>query len=490
MDRLEKDILLVHPLGYSSKYAEEDISRKANVMPPLGLASISAYLTQHNLENDIIDCYAQPDSEQLIKNYLVEKRPRFIGFSCTTSTFLDGVRLAQIAKSVISEIQVVFGGVHVSALKESLLQQYPVIDYIVVGEGEETICQLLSVSSQDQEKVQGLVFRREDGQPHFVGERKELLDLDSLPFPAYSKLHGFPESYSLPIFNYPTTPNSSCLSSRGCPYSCSYCDRSVFRRSFRYNSATYLYNHMRFLRQNYRIRHLNFYDDQFTFNRQRVIEFCDTMIADPLGMTFNCAARAEHLDSELLRKMKAAGCWMISLGIETGDALLLGRHRSNVDLELMREKIALIKKAGIRVKGLLMMGLPGETENSISTSKKFVHSLSLDDFNLAKFTPFPGSPIYTEIKEQGERLGTFNENWEKMDCMEFQFIPKGMTKKNLDTLFIDFYRQHFKRPRVILGFVAMLWNSPDSWKRFLRNLGSFVKFAFSNNRIGQSEKKR
>jgi len=120
------------------------------------------------------------------------------------------------------------------------------------------------------------------------------------------------------------------------------------------------------------------------------VDFCRMVMDKPLGMTFNCAARAEHLDFELLQMMKAAGCWMISLGIETGDELLLAAHRQNVDLQMMRAKIDLIKKAGIRVKGLLMMGLPGETEASIKKSKAYVFSLPIDDFNLSKFTPFPG----------------------------------------------------------------------------------------------------
>lgn len=483
----KKAILLVHPLGYSAKSAGQDISRVANIMPPLGLASISAYLTSHGLENDIIDCYAHPDSDDRIVAYLQREKPQFIGFSCTTSSFFDGERLARLARSSQPGIQVVFGGVHVSAMQEQVLEAYAGIDYVVVGEGEETLRELLATPAEHRMDVAGLVLRGPDGKVHFTGRRKELLDLDSLPFPDYAKLAGYPEAYTLPIFNYPKAPNGSCLSSRGCPYACSYCDRSVFKRSFRYNSADYLYRHLRYLRETYGIRHLNFYDDQFTFNRRRVVDFCRRVMAEPLGMTFNCAARAEHLDFELLQLMKSAGCWMISLGIETGDEELLAAHRQNPDLTMMREKIALIKKAGIRVKGLLMMGLPGETEASIRKSQKYVYSLPIDDFNLAKFTPFPGSPVYRQIKEGGESMGTFQEDWEKMDCMQFQFVPKGMEQARMEELFVDFYRSHFQRPRVLWSYVAMLWKSPDSWLRFLRNLPSFARFVLTNKRIASRD---
>ncbi|OGR03141.1 MAG: B12-binding domain-containing radical SAM protein [Deltaproteobacteria bacterium RIFOXYD12_FULL_50_9] len=478
-----KSILMVHPLGYKSEAAGRDISRMTNIMPPLGMASIAAYLELQGIQSAIIDCYAHPDSDRLIRDYLLENRPAFIGLGCTTSSFHDGVRIARLAKETLPGIKAVFGGVHVSALKTKVLADYPVVDFVVVGEGEQTLTELIAEGGHAPDSVEGLIYRDQAGNLLFSGFRKQALVLDDLPFPAYEKLAGYPEAYKLPIFNYPKAPNTSCISSRGCPYACSYCDRSVFRRSFRYNSAEYLYNHLAYLQDRFKIRHINFYDDQFTFNRERVEKFCRAMIDRPLHMTFNCAVRAEHIDFDLLRLMKEAGCWMISLGIETGDEDLLARHRQNADLTMLADKIRLIKKAGIRTKGLLMMGLPGESEKSIQKSRDYVFSLPIDDFNLAKFTPFPGSPIYEKIHE----LGTFEEDWEKMDCMQFIFVPNGMNRERLEELFIDFYRSHFTRPSVLLGYAAMLWRSPDSWLRFVADLGSFVKFARTNQRLGKSE---
>jgi anaerobic magnesium-protoporphyrin IX monomethyl ester cyclase len=467
----DKKILLVHPLGYKAAAAGQDISRIANIMPPLGLASIAAYMEQRGTGVDIIDCYARPDSDRAIRDYLLAEKPAFIGLSCTTSSYLDGIRIAQIAKQTVPGIQTVFGGPHVSALKEGLFANFPAMDFAVVGEGEETMSELARCGRDDPASIKGLIYRR-GSEVINTGYRDKGLVLDDLPFPAYEKLAGFPSSYMLPIFNYPKTPNTSCISSRGCPYACSYCDRSVFQRSFRYNSASYLYEHLRYLRERFGIRHINFYDDQFTFNRKRIEEFCGLMIERPLGMTFNCAVRAEHIDPELLVLMKSAGCWMMSLGIETGDEELLAQHRQNADLDHLAQKIRMIKAAGLRTKGLLMMGLPGETEASIRRSMKYVFSLPIDDFNLAKFTPFPGSPIYENIHE----LGEFEEDWEKMDCMNFLFVTKGMTRERLELLFQEFYREHFKRYKVLWGYVTMLWRSPDSWLRFIGNFANFMKF--------------
>jgi hypothetical protein len=113
----------------------------------------------------------------------------------------------------------------------------------------------------------------------------------------------------------------------------------------------------------------------------------------------------------------------------------------------------------------------------------YVFTLPIDDINLAKFTPFPGAPLYANIRE----LGTFDEDWPKLDCMHFQFIPNGMTRAQLERLFTAFYKRHFMRPRVLAGYASMIWRSPDSWKRFWLSCGSFLRFASSNRRLGQDE---
>lgn len=473
------NILLIHPLGYKKNAAPRDVSRLANIMPPIGLASMAAYLDVHGISSRIIDCYAYPGYDSLIRKYLLEKRPAYIGFSCTTSSFLDGVRIANLAKTILPGIRVIFGGAHVSALGEKILEGFPDIDFSVTGEGEVTLTDLIKSRGEGAADIEGLIYRTPDGCIRANPFRTELVELDTLPFPAYSKLKGYPDIYKLPIFNYPGTPNTSCISSRGCPYACSYCDRSVFRRTFRYNSAEYLYEHLKYLKKQFGIRHVNFYDDQFTFNRKRVEAFTQLMMKNPLSMTFNCAVRADHIDRDLILMMKKAGCWMISLGIESGDPSLLAQHRQNVDLDMMSEKIRMIRKAGIRTKGLFMLGLPGETERSMRRSIGFYRSLPIDEINVAKFTPFPGIPLYESLDQSGE----LSEKWEKMDCMNFLFIPDGLTPRMLEKYFKKFYHAHFMRFRTIWNYITMIWKSPDSWKRFLFNLKGFLSFAWNDRRF-------
>ncbi|MBN1627077.1 MAG: cobalamin-dependent protein [Deltaproteobacteria bacterium] len=474
-------ILLVHPLGYNKEAAGKDVSRMTNIMPPLGLAGIAAYLEREGIESAVVDSYAYPESDRAIRKYIFERRPAFIGFSCTTSSFLDGIRIAGMAKAIYPDIRVVFGGPHVSALRKRILEDFPVVDYCVTGEGEVTLTELIKSAGEDPASIQGLVYRDRSNGVCITETRANIAELDTLPFPAYEKLKNYPAAYRLPIFNYPRTPNASFISSRGCPYACAYCDRSVFGRSFRYNSAEYIYEHLVYLKRRFGVRHINFYDDQFTFNRDRIVTLTEMMMERSLEITFNCVIRAEHVDLDLIRRMKRAGCWMISLGIETGDKSLLAQHRRNVDLDMLKEKVHMISRERIRVKGLFMLGLPGETEETMNRSIRYFLSLPIDELNVAKFTPFPGSPLYQNIHD----LGEFEEDWEKMDCMNFLFVPKGMTRDVLEDYFIRFYKAHFTRLRTLWNYFTMLWRSPDSWRRFLGNLGGFIRFAKSDKRLGE-----
>jgi radical SAM superfamily enzyme YgiQ (UPF0313 family) len=480
----KKKVLFVHPLGENWIPGDQNVARVVNIMAPLGLLSLAAWLDRSGHQTTVHDCYAFPGEDDKMYSYLSEERPDFIGFSTTTSSFLDGIRLATKAKEVLPSVQVVFGGVHISAVREQLLRDYPFIDYGVVGEGEETLQALIEANGDGLHGIAGLIFR-DQGTVLFNGFRKNLLDMDSLPFPAYEKLQGFPDSYCLPIFSYPKAPNTTVITSRGCPYTCSYCDRSVFQRTYRYNSPQYMMEYLTYLQQRFNIKHVNIYDDTFTLHRQRVMEFCELKIKSGLKMTFNCAARTEQLDAGMLAALKKAGCWMISLGIETGDPELLKKHRSYLPnkemsnpLENIRETVHLIKKTGIRVKGLFMLGLPGETEESIKKSMEYVYSLPLDEFNLSKLTPFPGAPMYSTIHEHG----AFDENWGMMNAANFTFVPTGFTQEQLEERHLEFYRCYFSRPKVLLNYVSMIWKSPDSWRRFWKDLPTFMRFTKKTGR--------
>jgi radical SAM superfamily enzyme YgiQ (UPF0313 family) len=228
---------------------------------------------------------------------------------------------------------------------------------------------------------------------------------------------------------------------------------------------------MRFLKRRFGVRHINIYDDLFTAHRRRIAELCDLLSRKPLDMNFNCAVRVGHTDDELLEMLQQAGCLMVSLGIESGDPALLERHKAGVDLDDVRDTVERIREAGLRVKGLFMMGLPGETEASIRKTSDFILSLQLDDMNISKFTPFPGAPLWSSIREGG----SFDEDWRKMNCLNFVFVPEAIeSAERLDQLYNEHVKRFYTDPRWRRRFRSRLWQHRKSLWYMLAHLPSFL----------------
>ena len=464
-------ILLINPIGSNWIEGAEDHTLVAIRMAPIGLLSIAAYLLRAGHEVRIYDCRSALNNinRAEIITYIKTFKPEIVGFTAVTSSFLNAYALCEAIKCQMPQIKIVFGGVHVSALRRKILEEFSAIDFVVTGEGEQAIADL--ASGVLPQTIQGLVFRV-GPTIHENNLRTDLCQLDTLPFPAYHLLKDFPKNFPGALFNYPRSPVATIVSSRGCVYQCSYCDRSVYRQSFRFNSAEYLYAQMHFLKKDFGVKHIFFYDDLFTLNRERILKFCQLLQNKPLGMTFNCAAHVGHLDAELLKLLKSAGCWMVSVGIESGAPEILARHKTKVDFAAMKSVVEKIQKAGLRAKGLFIMGLPGETEETIAITANFIKKLNLDDMNMTKFTPFPGSPIYQNIRAEG----IFNEKWNLMNCLNFVFIPKEIASKTrLDNLYNQCIRQFYTGRNWMRKFGLVTLKSPHSMQRLIKNLPTFLK---------------
>jgi len=464
------NVLFIHPHGSNWLGSGPDITTIFNVMPPLGIMGIVAYLEARGIPAGIIDCYATPMAQDELVAEIVRRSPDVVGFSCTTSSFLEGYAIAARLKELAPRIVTVFGGAHACSVGASLLDDFPAIDYLVIGEGEQTFYELVAAGCRDGGRIPG-VAARVDGRGLLSAERELIPDLDSLPFPAYHRLPEFPRRYFLPLFSYPKAPNTSIISSRGCPYQCSYCDRSVFNRGFRFNSPEYIVEHLAMLSRDYGIRHVFFYDDLFTTDRKRVAEFCELKERRGLKVGYNCIARLEHVDGELLQLLKRSGCWQVNFGIESGDPEVIRKHRKYYGLDEVQNKLQLVHDTGMRVKGLFMVGLPGETPGSIRRTIDYALALPLDEINVTMFTPFPGAPVYAGIREHGE----FIEEWPLMNCVNPVFVPRGMTREELQGLYDEFIRRFYRRHRIHRGYAAMLWKSPHSIVSFLKNLPAIIR---------------
>lgn len=465
-------ILFLHPYGSNFIKGVNDITTVFNLMPPLGILSIAAWLEKHGIDVEIIDGYASRESHEVMVAKIIASGCSAVGFSCTTSSFPETNRIAAMLKEKAPDIVTILGGAHACTIGAALLDSYPALDYLVIGEGENSMLELVRSGFGMVKNIPGIAYRGDDGAGVCSGQRELIKDLDTLPFPAYHLLPNFPRLYKLPLFSYPKSPNTSIISSRGCPYSCSYCDRSVFSSGFRFNSPEYILEHVTMLHKNYGIRHVFFYDDLFTFDRKRVARFCELKAKMGLKVSYNCIARLEHVDAELLTLLKESGCWQVNFGIESGDPEILKKHRKFYGLDDVGQKLMMVRKSGMRVKGLFMVGLPGEDEAAIRRTIDYALSLPLDEINVTKFTPFPGAPVYKTIREFGE----FDENWELMNCINTVFVPKGMTKAQIDALYDEFIRSFYHRPHINLGYAKMLWKSPHSIYSFLSHLPEILAF--------------
>jgi len=468
-------VTFVHPAGFNFVPGQPDFSVLGNRMPPIGILSLAAWLDLHGHTTFVHDCLGPfaPPTVQENAEIVLATNPEIIGFSTTTSGFMDAVDMAQYIKRKRPDVAIVFGNVHVSAIGAPLLAHFPEIDYLCIGEGEGPMLDL--ANGTPPREIANLAYR--DGARLVANPRRQrILNLDELPFPSYEKLEGFPRAYRLPLFSFAKRHGATMITSRGCPYTCSFCDRTVFERLYRVNSPQYIYDHMRHLRDRFGVHHVNFYDDLFTAQQTRVFELCNLLIANPLGMQFNCAIRVGHTSDEMLRMLKQAGALMVSIGIESADPAMIERHKVGVALEDVKRTVKQIHAAGLRAKGLLIFGMPGETAETLRTTSDFILSLDLDDMNMTKFSPLYGAPLWHECISGAE--GDTIEDWRLMNCLNFVFLPKGFaSREQMDALYNWHVQRFYNSKNYRRTFAKRLLQHRWSLWHLLKNLPRVMQAA-------------
>jgi radical SAM superfamily enzyme YgiQ (UPF0313 family) len=257
------------------------------------------------------------------------------------------------------------------------------------------------------------------------------------------------------------------ISSRGCPQACTFCDRSVFGARYRYFSEDYIFELISHLCRKYSIQHLVFADDQFAASKARLIRLCEKMAAGNLKIRWNCDARVDSVDPELLKLMKRAGCWMISFGIESGSQKMLDDLHKGFDLEQAERAVRWTKEAGLRAKGLFMIGYPGETEETLHQTLSLLLRLPLDEMNLSILTPYPGTEIYRQAKSSNE----FVEDWSRMNAMNCLLLPPALSSAGtLEKEYARIIREFYMRPGITFSYLGLLIRSPENGARLAAGL--------------------
>jgi radical SAM superfamily enzyme YgiQ (UPF0313 family) len=369
-------------------------NKKANDYPPLGLGYLAAVLEHNHHQVQILDFSLDPQSSlDSDVQHVNAFNPHLVGITAMTSVYHSALETATLLKAYLGR-PIVLGGPHATMCPERILTESPVIDYVVRGEGEETILELVEALGGDRDlgSVNGLTYRRR-GEIVSNPDRELIADLDALPFPAR-------HLFDLNRYGLRTPegrPMATVLSSRGCPYNCCYCFKGIVGRTYRQRSPENIIAELRHIIAEYGIRDFYFIDDLFTIDSRRLQAITEGLIAQRLNIRWQCLGRVDRVSADILRQMYAAGCRRIHYGIESGNQEILRRINKGIKLEQVREAVRWAKEAGIQAKGYFMLGLPGDTEETMQQTLDLAVELDLEEAMFSLTTPFPGTRLWDEL---------------------------------------------------------------------------------------------
>lgn len=435
-------VLLIYPY---SKQQEQN-----SYAAPLGIAYIASVLETESHKVAILD---YTSSTVGLRSYLEVTEDAFnsfqpdtVGFSVLTPHYSSFREIASKIKSLDKDIPVIAGGPHPSALPEKTLSE-PFVDIVVRGEGEKTMSALTSAleNGTPLSEIAGISFKNGGLISHNVPQ-KPIEDIDKLPFPA---------RHLLRMDDYKVT---NLMSSRGCPYGCVYCFKTDGSK-YRMRSPESFVDEIEELVYKYKKNILNFYDDLFTFNHERVLKICDLILKRKLEIKFRINSRIDTVDIEMLKKLKEAGCVSISYGVESGDEGILRKIRKNIRIEDVRKAFQMTRDAGISAVSNFMLGFPWETKNSIKNTIKLGEELfkisvenkyrgkiySPENIYINIVTPYPGTEIWRIAEERGmlenvdfDKLYITTPNYFNLKDFDGKPIFETQDLKRKDI--IDYYR--------------------------------------------------
>jgi anaerobic magnesium-protoporphyrin IX monomethyl ester cyclase len=459
--------------------------------PHLGLAYLGAVSLQRGDDVRVYD--ADVDDRplgELAREIAAGFRPDIVGITANTPQVKGAWRIAAAIKDV-ADVPVVLGGPHVSVVSEDLdyesLRQ-PGVDLIVRGEGEATwldISNRLEAWKRDQEDhstrrlfdpalglwddVLGISYRTTDGELHRNPDRPPILDLDSLPWPAYDLFKMERYTSLQPATDAVEGARSfSMMTSRGCPYRCTFCSQSIMPVKWRARSAENVLAEWRHLVRDRGAQEIGVLDDSANIRMERLVELSDSLIAENLNHVpwiFVNGIRANLASVELLAKMKAAGLQRTAFGVETGDPDILVSIDKRIDHDTIRQAFRNAKEAGIETIGFFIIGLPGDTRKSMQRTIDFAVELDPLIANFSMMTPYPGTRVYEIVKEQGRFL---LEDWEDYVFFEqkARYEMGDMTAELVEEMYRRAYRQFYLRPGPILRRLG----SRGFWLNLPRNM--------------------
>ncbi len=416
--------------------------------PPYGILQLAAFLEQKHKDAEIqvLDCNAEGLDWSGLEKRIESFNPDMVASSAlaTCNTYIS-VRTLEIAKKVNPNVVTVVGGQHFTVMAEESLKTYPEIDVIVRGEGEETLTELAQTVSDDQpfSVVNGISFRN-NGQIIHNPPRPLIENLDSLPFPGYKYVEHLLQKYHFTGMAGNKTRYALIEGSRGCPHQCSFCTQwRHWGSEWRIKSPKRIADEFEFCYENYGSRFLWLTDDNYGLGK-RASDLGDELIsrgfADDIMwfMQVRCDDVVKHAD--VLPKMRKAGLRWVLLGVESHNASTLDSFRKKTTPDDARKAVKLLKKNDIFSQGMFIIGQRQDTAKSIANLRDFVNDLNPDLAIFAILTPFPGTAVFEEAKQNG---WIEDWNWANYDMVHAVMPTESLSVKEVQEELYNCYRSFF-----------------------------------------------
>ncbi|MEN6573846.1 B12-binding domain-containing radical SAM protein [Methanobacterium aggregans] len=417
-------------------------------VPPLNLMYLAASLEKALMSVKILDDDIMQMGEEKVTQLVSKMDPMIVGLTASTSNIKKALKYVEKIKKTLPNTLTMIGGPHTTFIPFETLQENEFLDLVVVGEGEKTVVELAQNYSKygvkGLENVRGIVYRTPDRNAIKIKEPQPLIkDLDSIPFPA---------RHLVPFHAYGVSKDQEgdMITSRGCVYSCEYCSSSlIMGKKFRSRSPENVVDEVEELTNEYKIKNIAFLDDTFMMNKRRAGEIADEIKSRGLDVSYVASSRVDMVNKDLLAKLKDSGMNTLYYGVESGSQRVLDLMKKRITLKQAEYAVESAKDAGIRVLTSFILGFPGETADEIDKTIDFSIKLNADYSQYSILTPFPGTPIYHELKDK-KLLDT--ENWDKYTVLKsvIKYENIGLSKKFVERKLAKAYLKFYTRPKYLL----------------------------------------
>lgn len=433
------------------------------------MSYVSAYLEKNGFDCKIFDAYFNCWSGEKLVDHIKSYNPDIFGVTAMTHEINEAARVSLMIKEHLN-IPAIIGGCHVTAMPERTLAEFPVFDYGIYGEGENTALELLkclnnqnSVSSL--RNIKGLAFR--DRENIVVNEVRPFLtseELNDLPFPAYHNYYLDKKISKTKIQRY------VIFTSRGCPYNCAFCMK-VLGRKVRRRSAENICREIEHAISNYDIDTIDFSDEIFLFDNKQTREILQLMIQTGLSKRIKWTAqtRANMVNPEIVNMAKRAGCFLLGMGVESGDDKILKAIGKGITLGQVRDAVKIIKEAGITLGTYFIIGHPNETRQTAQKTVDLISELNTDTIAVGIMVPYPGTEIYKMAKRGDGGYRILSEDWSKYDkyggkALEIKNLSYEELEKFQKQAYINLYLKNFR----IIDMSRFLWKRRHAVYYFLK----------------------